>query len=494
MARTRLTEAIRKKDAVLEPPRKQIKLKENQCLTARATTSKSTHMTKRQGKEIEESSSDSDNQPLVKFVKEPIQCNGEYGKAMESVIIEPCVTMDYNTLDLLNIKSDVIWYLKKLGLSKLFKIECKEYTELTRDFLSTVTLAFPNNDEDQPAGNGILFFKIGNQNGRISIATLCKLFNFANETSHDFKENHLTRDADFSNWTHFADAPFIGSRSKVSHITHPAIRYVHRLITTTLQCKLESNKVTTDEFYILTTPFFSHKQHANLGLLFAKTLVNVKHLAQQTDNKKVIVRFGRLITAIVNHCKIDISAYTPSHDNAPLDLKALQHIQFLNGWTKNPTQFCYVCPIGSSKTALVQLPCDDVPPLSTGVVSFSPPPERYFIETPAAPKYQIHQYYAKQRTIKARRPIRNINAMTASQAANKALDRLGHLERTVQCQSRFISRLIRVVRHIAPDRLFRPSVSTHEPDLGEFSLASALGSDEDSTDEEESATSHYTST
>ncbi|CAA7023173.1 unnamed protein product [Microthlaspi erraticum] len=186
-----------------------------------------------------------------------------------------------------------------------------EYS-ITKEFLSTVALAFPNHNGDQPAGDGLLLFKIGDANGRISISALCQLFGLPNETAHDFKENSKRKQAAFADWTHFANEPFLPSRSKVSRITHPAIRYVHRLISTTFQCKQEANKVTTDEFYILTTPFIKHEYKANLGLLLAKTFINVRNLAQDLEgNKKLCVRFGRLITAIVQHVGIDIPNYEP---------------------------------------------------------------------------------------------------------------------------------------------------------------------------------------
>ncbi|CAA7041934.1 unnamed protein product [Microthlaspi erraticum] len=242
---------------------------------------------------------------------------------MEKVNIEPCVKMDTQTLDLLKIRDDVTWYIRKLGLSKLFKLECSEYSQLTKEFLSTVALAFPNHNGDQPAGDGLLLFKIGDANGRISISALCQLFGLPNETAHDFKENSKRKQAAFADWTHFANEPFLPSRSKVSRITHPAIRYVHRLISTTFQCKQEANKVTTDEFYILTTPFIKHEYKANLGLLLAKTFINVRKLAQDLEgNKKLCVRFGRLITAIVLHVGIDIPNYEPLPKPTPLDLHA----------------------------------------------------------------------------------------------------------------------------------------------------------------------------
>ncbi|CAA7041505.1 unnamed protein product [Microthlaspi erraticum] len=106
-------------------------------------------------------------------------------------------------------------------------------------------------------------FSLYSNKGKIN--ALCQLFGLPNETAHDFKENSKRKQAAFADWTHFANEPFLPSRSKVSRITHPAIRYVHRLISTTFQCKQEANKVTTDEFYILTTPFIKHEYKANLS-------------------------------------------------------------------------------------------------------------------------------------------------------------------------------------------------------------------------------------
>ncbi|CAA7026013.1 unnamed protein product [Microthlaspi erraticum] len=370
---------------------------------------------------------------------------------MEKVNIEPCVKMDTQTLDLLKIRDDVTWYIRKLGLSKLFKLECSEYSQLTKEFLSTVALAFPNHNGDQPAGDGLLLFKIGDANGRISISALCQLFGLPNETAHDFKENSKRKQAAFADWTHFANEPFLPSRSKVSRITHPAIRYVHRLISTTFQCKQEANK----------------------------TFINVRKLAKDLEgNKKLCVRFGRLITAIVQHVGIDIPNYEPLPKPTPLDLHALQHIHFLNRWTKDPTRFCYEFPIGPANTSLVLLPHEDIPSLRSGVVTFQPNEEDFYVPSTCS----------QDSTPPPRTPCSHY-----WHGAHQALDRVNKLEKIVECQSRFISRLVRVVRHIAPERLFRPSSTArepYEPDLGEFSLDSELGSEGDDPIDEEESSSH----
>ncbi|CAA7033487.1 unnamed protein product [Microthlaspi erraticum] len=439
----------------MEPPKKQIKLGSSSS-NARAAIPTSPHSIDAI-KNMWRVQEGEDDWALVTFVGEQIQDPRKCKKAMEKVNIEPCVKMDTQTLDLLKIRDDVTWYIRKLGLSKLFKLECSD------------------------------------ANGRISISALCQLFGLPNETAHDFKENSKRKQAAFADWTHFANEPFLPSRSKVSRITHPAIRYVHRLISTTFQCKQEANKVTTDEFYILTTPFIKHEYKANLGLLLAKTFINVRKLAKDLEgNKKLCVRFGRLITAIV-HVGIDIPNYEPLPKPTPLDLHALQHIHFLNRWTKDPTRFCYEFPIGPANTSLVLLPHEDIPSLRSGVVTFQPNEEDFYVPSSEKPSFPMLTYRTLQHAVKTQRRHQERHVLTTGMAAHQALDRVNKLEKIVECQSRFISRLVRVVRHIAPERLFRPSSTArepYEPDLGEFSLDSELGSEGDDPIDEEESSSH----
>ncbi|CAA7050377.1 unnamed protein product [Microthlaspi erraticum] len=265
MAKTKGNESMKKKkNPFMEPPKKQIKLGSSSS-NARAAIPTSPHSIDASQEHVE-SPRREDDWALVTFVGEQIQDPRKCKKAMEKVNIEPCVKMDTQTLDLLKIRDDVTWYIRKLGLSKLFKLEC--------------------------TGDGLLLFKIGDANGRISISALCQLFGLPNETAHDFKENSKRKQAAFADWTHFANEPFLPSRSKVSRITHPAIRYVHRLISTTFQCKQEANKVTTDEFYILTTPFIKHEYKANLGLLLAKTFINHAVKTQRRVQERHVLTTG----------------------------------------------------------------------------------------------------------------------------------------------------------------------------------------------------------
>ncbi|CAA7059815.1 unnamed protein product [Microthlaspi erraticum] len=113
---------------------------------------------------------------------------------------------------------------------------------------------------------------------------------------------------------------------------------------------------------------------------------------------------------------------------------------FLNRWTQNPTKFCYEFPIGPTNTSLVLLPHEDIPSLRSGVVTFQPKEEDFYIpsrEKPSFPSSHTHTSAHSQ----AQRRHQERHVLSTGMAANQALDRVSKLEKIVECQSRFISRL-----------------------------------------------------
>ncbi|CAA7045999.1 unnamed protein product [Microthlaspi erraticum] len=134
MAKTKGNESMKKKkNPFMEPPKKQIKLGSSSS-NARAAIPTSPHSIDANQEHVESPRRGEDDWALVTFVGEQNQDPRKCKKAMEKVNIEPCVKMDTQTLDLLKIRDDVTWYIRKLGLSKLFKLECSEYSQLTRSF------------------------------------------------------------------------------------------------------------------------------------------------------------------------------------------------------------------------------------------------------------------------------------------------------------------------------------------------------------------------
>ncbi|CAA7027655.1 unnamed protein product [Microthlaspi erraticum] len=361
---------------------------------------------------------------------------------MEKVNIEPCVKMDTQTLDLLKIRDDVTWYIRKLGLSKLFKLECSEYSQLTKEFLSTVALAFPNHNGDQPAGDGLLLFKIGDANGRISSQL------YANSLDFPMRQHMTSRRTQRGNKLPL----LIGHTLPMNHSCLQGQRCLESLIQPFAMCTASSPPLSN-----------------------ANKKPTSSRLGRQQE---ALCSFWEAYHGHSTHVGIDIPNYEPLPKPTPLDLHALQHIHFLNRWTKDPTRFCYEFPIGPANTSLVLLPHEDIPSLRSGVVTFQPNEEDFYVPSTCSQDST---------------PLQERHVLTTGMAAHQALDRVNKLEKIVECQSRFISRLVRVVRHIAPERLFRPSSTArepYEPDLGEFSLDSELGSEGDDPIDEEESSSH----
>ncbi|CAA7023888.1 unnamed protein product [Microthlaspi erraticum] len=149
---------MKKKDSIHATTKKQIKLGSSSS-NARAAIP-THHIPLMQSRTCGESKEGEDDWALVSFVGEQIQDPRKYKKAME----------------------------KEARLEQALQDRVQRVLNY-KEFLSTVALAFPNNNGDQPAGDGLLLFKIGDANGRISISALCQLFGLPNETAHDFKEN-----------------------------------------------------------------------------------------------------------------------------------------------------------------------------------------------------------------------------------------------------------------------------------------------------------------
>ncbi|CAA7044519.1 unnamed protein product [Microthlaspi erraticum] len=300
------------------------------------------------------------------------------------------------TLDLLKIRDDVTWYLRKLGLSKLFKIECSEYSMLTKEFLSTVALAFPNNNNgDQPAGDGLLLFKIGDANGRISSQL------YANSLDFPMRQHMTSRRTQRGNKLPL----LIGHTLPMNHSCLQDQRCLESLIQPFAMCTASSQPLSMQTRSQQNT-HQCEESSSRLG-----------------RQQEALCRFGRLITAIVQHVGIDIPNYEPLPKPIPLDLHALQQIHFLNRWTQNPTKFCYEFPIGPTNTSLVLLP-HETSQAYAQVLSLSSPRRKTSIH-----QERNHHSPSSHSHSQAQRRHQERHVLSTGMAANQALDRVSKLEK-----------------------------------------------------------------
>ncbi|KAG7552324.1 hypothetical protein ISN45_Aa06g029290 [Arabidopsis thaliana x Arabidopsis arenosa] len=186
----------------------------------------------------------------MKFVGQPVKDDVDYREIINKIKLTPSLLIDYSTFRALDLDDDVIWMLDSLGLRRFMESIRREiYEEETRQFLATVSLAFPRTSSPL-ARDGVLYFTIHGDHFTISIPHLGRALGFDYEDAIDFgPETHgdiLQR---------IGKGPFSSGKTKSALISHPAIRCVHKLLATSIFTRTAHNNVLGDDLLVSKTPF-----------------------------------------------------------------------------------------------------------------------------------------------------------------------------------------------------------------------------------------------
>lgn len=199
---------------------------------------------------IEQPTPKADPPMELKTVRKAMRDDIDYKDAMKRMKIMPTLRINYPTLKVLGIAKDVFWYLDALKLRAFIEFEHPSYSFLTREFLSTVTLAYPRCKRPL-ANNGVLYFRILDEEYSLTIAQMGASrgleYHDAIEFNEDSKALEVRR--------RFSNEDFEPGRSKSAYITNPAIHYAHRLWANTMFARTSQRNVLRDEFIILHAPF-----------------------------------------------------------------------------------------------------------------------------------------------------------------------------------------------------------------------------------------------
>lgn len=77
------------------------------------------------------------------------------------------------------------------------------------------------------------------------------------------------------------------------------IRYVHRLVANSIMSGTETSSTLVDEFNLLISPFIPAKPVVNLVAVLARSLISLKHIADDLEpTKSISMRFGSIITRV----------------------------------------------------------------------------------------------------------------------------------------------------------------------------------------------------
>ncbi|EFH63025.1 hypothetical protein ARALYDRAFT_338560 [Arabidopsis lyrata subsp. lyrata] len=266
----------------------------------------------------------------------------------------------------LDLDDDVIWMLDTLRLRRFMESIRREiYEEETRQFLATVSLAFPRTSSPL-ARDGILYFTINGNHFNISIPHLGRALGFDYQDAIDFgPEEH--GDA----WKRIGKGPFSSGKTKSALISHPAIRCVHKLLATSIFARTAHNNVLGDELLVLKIPFVDFPR-INYASLFAKRLVKIKHEAIHYTNNDAFLSFGGIITAILEAAGVDLTDRPFTAEENYFDLERLSTMRIFEGSRIDPDCFGYRYNVSPRLIRTIMLPCPTIPRLRNGATRWDP--------------------------------------------------------------------------------------------------------------------------
>lgn len=113
----------------------------------------------------------------MRHVGTSMDANFDYKGALNQFKIIPTLCIDYESIDLLSLRRDIEWYLDALEIRRFVELSHPTYEKLTHEFLSTVTLAYPESN-DVKAKEEILASSISENSYALSVDELCEPLGF----------------------------------------------------------------------------------------------------------------------------------------------------------------------------------------------------------------------------------------------------------------------------------------------------------------------------
>jgi len=175
-------------------------------------------------------------------------------------------------------------------------------------------------DRKRNAQEGTLIFFIRGVRYSLPLRDLCDIYGFDNDLTGvslpgQFKDSQIF-------WSRFGNGIYDSKDAVHSEIRHPILRYLVRLISSTLLCKMEPGKMRLSELLLLyhalhdffpdSLGFEQVDRNANFGAVFAHHLVSFK-IKPFTGRGHKSERVGSLLTPIFEHFCISFEDTSQHH-------------------------------------------------------------------------------------------------------------------------------------------------------------------------------------
>ncbi|KAL0886168.1 hypothetical protein Bca101_010151 [Brassica carinata] len=366
----------------------------------------SSHAKGRKDKEImredpieEESSheSESEEEPVLKKKKrEPKPPKkkkpppSEIAKLFKAMEFKPTVYPDPHMLKCLGLYDDVKLLLEKLGLERLLTLQRPGYQTATYHFLSSLTATFYEKGEDPDDGHGFISFKIGRQTYQMSFKRISEVMGFPDR--HTTMVEAVKGDTS-SFWSMIASGIHDTKRNKGADICNPSIRYVQRILSSTLFARKDPGRVVEDELKCLIIGLKDGigERYQDNGLvhggsrdpkpgivgIFVKRLQHYQEWAWTKRDKEPQLSIGGLITPLLEAMDVPLGEADVGYEL--MDESFLTNTGFLDGKIGNSWVYCYKIGKAPDVFARTFLPNQEITSTaSRDSIIFHPPQEALY--------------------------------------------------------------------------------------------------------------------
>ncbi|CAH8267222.1 unnamed protein product [Arabidopsis lyrata] len=269
----------------------------------------------------------------MKFVGQMMKDNVDYRESINKIKLTPTFLIDYSTFKAPDLDDDVVWMLDALGLRRMG-------SSISRSTGNTSTSLYLALEEH---------------------------FGFDYQDAIDFgPEEH----GDI--WHHIGRGPFTSGKTKSAMISHPAKRYIHKLLANTIFARTVQNSILGDELLVLKTPFVDFPRRVNYASLFAERMVKIKHDAIYCTDDQAFLSFGGVITTILEAARVDLTDRAFTAEEHYLDLERLGTMKILEGACIDPDRFGYRYHVPPRLIHTIMLPCPTISRLRDGATRWDP--------------------------------------------------------------------------------------------------------------------------
>lgn len=215
------------------------------------------------------------------------------------------------TMARLNMKQDIISLFKNIGLQHFITCSWPTYERLTLEFLSSL------NANDLEHGN-MIQFRMHNMEFQLSLDELSDIYQFPKgglrKHHQDFKANTF--------WPEITGERALNIKfAKSTAIQNPILRYVHRILSSSLFPRGDSEgAVTVLELFIMWSMF----NNVQLDICYYL----IRHFLKNISRKGGKIVVGGLITPIAYHLKLDLQDAEPVVGHRFLDHNTISSMNF----------------------------------------------------------------------------------------------------------------------------------------------------------------------